>query len=158
MRIRFGFTKYYPIQSPQGRLISGIFLALGILVLLAGVFLSWRYSRIEDELVSVQAVIERIDVTHRGDDTDHDVYVSYSYRGENYDNIRLNQYASSMDVGERITLQIHPDNPAEPVSNNGWILFFIGGIFTLLGGCLSVASRWDRLKDRFSRKEEYDLY
>ena len=64
----------------------------------------------------------------------------------------------SMDVGERITLQIHPDNPTEPVSNNAWIAFLIGGIFTLLGGGLSIASRWDRLKERFSRKEEYDLY
>ena len=32
------------------------------------------------------------------------------------------------------------------------------GTWTLIGGGLSIASHWDRLKDRFSRKEEYDLY
>lgn len=158
MRIRFGFTKYYPIQSPQGRLISGIFLALGILVLLFGVFLSYQYSQIEGELIPVQAVIERIDITRHDDDTDHDVYVSYAYRGQEYENIRLSWYSGNMYEGQHLTLNIHPDNPAEPVGDNVWMVFFIGGIFTLLGGCLSVASRWDRLKERFSRKEEYDLY
>lgn len=34
MRIRFGFYKSYPIQSPQGRLIAGIFLVIGLLTLL----------------------------------------------------------------------------------------------------------------------------
>lgn len=158
MRIRFGFYKSYPIQSPQGRLIAGIFLVIGLLTLLIGGYLSDQYSQIRDELVHVQAIIERIDVTRHGDDTDHDVYVSYSYRGENYDNIHLNRYSSDMDAGERITLKIHPDNPSVPVDNNSWILFLVGGIFTLLGGGLSVASRWDRLKEKFSQKEEYDRY
>ena len=55
-------------------------------------------------------------------------------------------------------MRIHPDNPSVPVDNNSWILFLVGGIFTLLGGGLSVASRWDRLKEKFSQKEEYDRY
>lgn len=158
MKLRFGYTKTYPIQSPQGRLISGIFLVIGLLILLFGAYTAHRYTQIEDELVSVHAVIERIDVTRRNDDTDHDVYVSYSYRNRDYEDIRLNWYSSGMNEGDRLTLQIHPDNPAEPVSNNGWILFFIGGIFTLIGGGLSIASRWDRLKEKFSKKEEYDRY
>lgn len=55
-------------------------------------------------------------------------------------------------------MRIHPDSPSVPVDNNSWILFFIGGIFTLIGGSLSIASRWDRLKEKFSQKEEYDRY
>ncbi len=155
MKIRFSFTKSYPIQSPYGRVLSAIFLVVGLLTLLFGAYLSWQYSQIEDELVSVDAVIERIDVTRRGDDTDYDVYVSYTYRGTNYDNIMLNWYSGDMDEGEAITLNIHPDNPSKPVTNGGWVAFLIGGVFTLLGGSLSIASRWDNLKDRFSRKEEY---
>jgi hypothetical protein len=31
-------------------------------------------------------------------------------------------------------MRIHPDNPSVPVDNSSWILFLVGGIFTLIGG------------------------
>ena len=76
------------------------------------------------------------------------MYIAYSYRGERYDNVRLNRYSSSMDEGDRLPITIHPDHPGKPVSNNGPLVLFIGCVFTLVGGGLSAAAWWDRLKPR----------
>lgn len=146
MKIRFGYRRTYPIQSPMGRIISGVFFAAGVLVLLFSVYLFHQYSQIEDELVPVQAVIERIEVRRRNDDTDHDVYVSYTYQGQTYDNVRLNRYSSSMDEGDILTLNIHPDDPDRVVTNGGPIALLIGAVFTLVGGGLSLAA-WRKPKE-----------
>lgn len=150
MKIRFGYTKYYPIQSPMGRMISGVFLVLGLLVCLYSVFLFWKHGQVKDQLVQVDAVIERIDIRGAGEDREHAVYVSYSYGGRTYDSIRLSWYSSDMEEGDRLVLTIHPDAPGEPVKNDGPTVLLIGGFFTLFGVVFSAASRWDDLKERFS--------
>lgn len=148
------FGTYSPIQSPMGRLISGIFLWIGLLVVLFGVYCAWSYSEIEDELVPVEAIIERIDIRGRGDNRDYDVYVSYSYQGTRYDQVRLSWYNSGMEEGQRLALKIHPNDPSELVDNDGILVLVFGGVFTLVGGTFSIAARWDDLKNRFARKEE----
>ena len=148
LRMEKTYVKTYPLQSPLGRIISAVFLIAGLVCCILSITQFKKYDEIKDELVQVEAVIERIEVDRRGDDTDHDVYIAYSYRGERYDNVRLNRYSSSMDEGDRLPITIHPDHPGKPVSNNGPLVLFIGCVFTLVGGGLSVAAWWDRLKPR----------
>lgn len=154
MKFKMRFGTHYPIQSPMGRLISGIFLAAGLLVCIFGAYRLWSYHQIESTLVPVDAVIARIEVRGRGEDRKHRVYVSYTHRGEQYDSIRLNHYNSDMDIGDHIPLKIHPDDPSKPVYNDGLFLLLFGGLYTLIGGGLSAAAWRDKLKERFSRKEE----
>lgn len=135
--MRIHVEKTFPLQSKMGRLFSVFFLVVGLLTLLFSVYCFWSYNQVKDELVPVTAVIERIDVYRRNDDLEHEVYVSYTYDGTEYDNIHLNYYSSGMDEGDRLSLEIHPDDPAEPVNNNGLLVLIIGTVFTLTGGTLT---------------------
>ena len=152
MRIGFTYSKRYPIQSRQGRIISTIMLIAGLLFCIFGLYKSSQYARQEDRLVSVTARIERIEVTGRGDRTRHDVYVSYTHEGKEYRDIHLNWYTSSMKEGKTLTLKVDPSDPAVPIGNHGPIILLAGGIQTLIAAILWVASRWDRLRGRFGRK------
>ena len=148
MKIKIGYSKTYPIQSPMGRAVAGIFLVIGLLICLLGGYRLWSYHQIEDRLVSVDAVIEDIDVRGRGDDRKHIVYVSYTFEGTRYEDIRLSWYSSSMDEGEILSLKLDPSNPTKPVSKDGWLFLLIGGVFTAVGGVLSVAARGSRKREQ----------
>ena len=79
MKVRMNktYVKTYPLQSPLGRIISAVFLIAGLVCCILSITQFKKYDEIKDELVQVEAGIERIEVDRRGDDTDHDVYIAY---------------------------------------------------------------------------------
>ena len=154
MKIRVRYRSWAPIQSPFGRMISGFVLVFGLLICLYGAFRCWAYSQVEDELVSVDAVIDRIDIQGRGDNREHRVYVSYTYQGTAYEDIPLSWYSSDMYEGAHIPLNIHPNAPSEPVDNDGLVALLCGGFLSLIAGIFSIISWWNDLKSKFSNKEE----
>ena len=139
---------------PTEQMVACLFLTIGLLVCLLGVYNIRSYNQIEDELVTVPAVIERIRREGLGNDKKRRAYVSYSYQGVEYDEIRLSWYHSGMDVGDRIDLKIHPDDPSKPVSKGGGIPLFIGSVFTLLGVFFLHILRTNKQDNEFSYGED----
>jgi hypothetical protein len=110
---------------------------ISLLPILLGTFETARFQRIKPELIQVEAVIQRIDVTKKGDDTHHQVYVSYEYRGEVYEQVPLNWWSSTMEEAETVTFYVHPDAPTDPLDDSyGHILLASGALVALISGIL----------------------
>ncbi len=73
--------------------------------------------------VPVTAVIQTIERYRDYDRIDnkteirHNVYVSYTYEGESYDDVPLGYYHSSMREGDVIDIKIDPDQPTRLISS-----------------------------------------
>lgn len=76
----------------------------------------------------IRAMITEI---HRRDSDSHDVYVTYEYDGQVYENIRINEYSSTMREGKWIDLKIDPSDPTNVSSTK--VMLIIGGIFAAIG-------------------------
>lgn len=84
------------------------------------------------DVVEIDAIISCIENDRDSSgDTSHDVYVNYEYDGEEYTNVPLNYYSSSMYEGKNITIKINPDNPSEP--SNTMLVVLFGGVFGGIG-------------------------
>ena len=70
--------------------------------------------------------------------TEHDVYVTYTVDGVEYEHIEINSYSSSWSEGGTITLHYNPENPKDvrdkETSEMAFpMLIVVGCIFTLVG-------------------------
>lgn len=105
-------------------LFSLIFLIIGGIMLYKGI-------STKDKGVTVTATISRIDVetTYRSGEreTDHDVYIDYTYNGEKFTNISYPLYTSGMHQGKLIDVKLNPANPTEFYTSTSDIL--IGAFF-----------------------------
>ncbi len=128
------------MKKNPGVFILILFFIIGIGLLIGSVFLMKDYQEFKETAVEVQATIEEIHVSRDSDgDTDYDVFVSYQYGGESFDNVPINFYSSSMYEGKEITLLCDPAAPgrvkeSSAVSTPGLILVFMGVIFMLISG------------------------
>lgn len=121
--------------------VFGIFALVGTIFVIAGIF--WMISgiRFRENAAEVMAVISEIDTYRDSDgDTNHKVYVNYSYDGNTYNDIPLGEYSSGMYEGKEIELLVDPVNPSRISTQLGSIIgssVFIGmgGIFALVGIC-----------------------
>lgn len=120
-------------------LFFSIFGITGLALLIAGGFCLGSGIRYSQTAEPVSAVITTINTHYdTGNDIDHDVYVTYTYDGQTYEDVRLNFWSSDMNEGDNITLYCKPDTPAKPhsVSPNyliGTLLLFMGFCFFLIG-------------------------
>lgn len=127
------------------KIIFGLFAAIGIVFIIAGIFWLISGSRFKKNAVEVSAVIQEIKRDRDSDgDVNHSVYVSYYYNGTKYENVRLSEYSSSMYEGKEIKIMVDPGNPRKTMMNFGLYfgsVMFIGmgtifacaGIFPLIG-------------------------
>lgn len=115
-----------------------LFLIIGLIFV--GVAGKFFYDNLtyDDRYDAVTAVISEIYTTRDSDgDTDHSVYVSYTYDGDAYTNVRLGSYSSDMHEGGRYTVYIDPKRPGDPkVKSPAFVCFMIflfGGILAVVG-------------------------
>lgn len=99
----------------------------------------------------IDAIIESIDYNVDSDgDKDYEVYVKYTYDGEDIENYRLNTYSSSWNEGDIISLYINPETKA--VSDVKTEMF-LGIFFTIL----SVVCEIGFLVGFYKGKEETEI-
>lgn len=114
------------------KVIFGLFAAIGIIFVIAGIFWAVWGSRFIQSAVEVSAVISEIESYRESDgDTSHRVYVNYSYGGQRYEGVRLSEYSSGMYKGKEIQIMLNPDNPTQLMTNFG--LYFGSIMFIGMG-------------------------
>ena len=128
--------KRYPINSTQGKAISVGLLLVGLLICLLGFPGTREYHRIKDELVEVPTTITSA-LIRRGH---HDVFVTYTYDGKVYEDVKLNATSSDMREGMQITVPIHPDEPGQPVYNTMGGIFGFGLFYTAFSTLATIAA------------------
>lgn len=110
----------------KGRLVNLIFIifaVIGGIFMAVGIFQAFASNRFKQKAVEVRAVISSIESYRDSDgDMSHRVYVSYSYGGNRYEDVRLGEYSSSMRKGGEIKLMIDPDDPEKARTGFGMIL------------------------------------
>lgn len=121
-----------------------VFALAGAIMLIGGFIFLYSSLRFQSVAVEITGTVTEIS-SHRDSDGDihHSVRVSYSYEGQNYDNVHLGFYSSSMYEGKDIPLLVDPDNPGHIASRSGnaWgygILLGMGFAFLLVGTVPSV--------------------
>jgi len=122
--------------------IGLIFVLFGLGFPIIGYNLMVSASRFGSEAVSVEGVIANIEVERyrSGSETRtrHVVSVDYVINGTKYENT-VNEYRSSMRIGDEITLYYHPDTPwtvktgLKADTFAGAFFIGIGGIFFIAG-------------------------
>lgn len=125
-------------------MLSGIFLFLGIIVFVSGILWMTDTLQFRSRAVEVSGQIERIETTWDSDgESSHDVYVTYTYNGDTYHNVRINTYSSSMYEGKTISLFCDQNNSGRVKVKSTLYLgaifcLVIGAIFSVTGGALSA--------------------
>lgn len=119
-----------------------IFLIFGLIGvgLIIGGFIYMR-SSLQFQSIAVEVSGTITNITTRVDsdgDTHHTVLVSYSYGGQDFDNVHLSFYSSSMYEGKEISLLVDPGNPGHMTSSSGdafgyMMMLGMGLIFSLVG-------------------------
>lgn len=121
------------------KLTVGLFAVIGFIFIIAGIFWAVSGRRFVQSAVEVSAVISEIESYRDSDgDTEHRVYVSFSYGGQRYEDVRLNEYSSGMYEGKEIKVMLDPDNPRKLMTNLGLyigptVFIGMGAIFACAG-------------------------
>lgn len=143
-----------PMKNYISNIIFGVFLLVGIGMIVGSIFLFKDFSEFKETAEEVSARILKIESYYDSDDDlHHRVYVTYTYEGVVYDGITLNFYSSDMFQGKEITLLCNPDFPtdvrgASALDPIGMILLFMGIIFALVGGIPQVFSIKKHLQNK----------
>lgn len=120
-------------------LVFLIFALAGAGMLIGGfVFLgnSLKFRKIAVEVTgTITEITSRMD---SDGDVHHAIRVSYSYNGQDFDNVPLGYYSSGMYEGKDILLLVDPGNPAHMASKSGdtltyVILLAMGAVFAAVG-------------------------
>lgn len=121
------------IKSKAGLyFFGGVFIFVGIVVAVLMLFIAKSEANKMKEWEATEAFIQDITKnTYRRNGkrrTDYDVYIAYAYGGREYEG-ELNYYSSSMDIGDKITIYVNPENPNEQTGGNAFTFILIGVIF-----------------------------
>lgn len=121
------------------KVFCSIFAVIGIILLLSDVLIYVSGKKFVSTADEITGVISNIE-TYRDSDNDrhHRVYVTYTYRGKEYSNVRVSLYSSNMYEGKEIILYCNPEKPGNIVIKGTEILALIiltnlGIIFTCIG-------------------------
>lgn len=111
-----------------------IFAVIGIGLLISAVLVFANGMRFRQSAVKVTGEIVDIMIGYNGysgrhRDIEHEVFVTYTFEGETYERVLLQEYNSNMYVGKSITLFCDPKNPRKIRTETGFYLAVI-----LLGG------------------------
>lgn len=124
-----------------------VFLVVGCLLFGGGFYCGINLLVTLSKLVPVTATITEINTYSDS----HDVFVTFSYDGETYENVELNFWDTSFEEGGEIEIFVNPDNPSEIFSSTPYIiltvvLFVFGGAFAGIGGYF--VDKWIRKKKK----------
>lgn len=117
-------------------ILGVIFTIVGAIVIAVGVVSNISSKEFMENAVSANAIIEEIEVDEHGDETDHYVFVTYEYDGNEYNRVQLNYYSSDMYEGQEIEIYFNPDDPRDVRTSEGELFF---AIFPIAFGCLFIA-------------------
>lgn len=102
----------------QKSVILCIFLLAGLGLLVSGIFdvISGtsainKSKAVDENYAEVTATISDIQIKSNGDDRDYAVYVTYTYEGQLYEDIKLNYYSSRMHKGDDIEILCKKEQP-----------------------------------------------
>ena len=121
------------------KLTVGLFAVIGFIFIIVGIIWLVSGRKFVQSAVKVSAVISEIESYRDSDENvNYRVYVNYSYGGQRYEDIRLNEYSSSMYEGKEIQVMLDPDNPKKLMTNLGLyigpaVFIGMGAIFTSAG-------------------------
>lgn len=108
--------------------IVGLCIYLAFFIFLPAVSQNYlEYVRLGNESVEVTAEITKIDEDQDSDgDSDYDIFVTYTYEGEKYSNVYYDRVGAEPEYGEKIMVQIDPQNPSnvrETTSSVNWKIY-----------------------------------
>lgn len=117
-----------------------IFAVIGIAVILCAVWVFVRGMQFRKTAVSVTAKIEDINTSYDNDgDAHHQVFVTYTFEGQTYEKVSLNEYSSNMYVGKSIDLLCDPKNPGRVETNsNFYIVVIVLSIMGIVSFCVGA--------------------
>lgn len=95
----------------------------------------------EDGYVTVQATISDISVSDFGDweRATYTAYVTYTYQGEKYENVKLNLYSSDMYIGKTLDILCDPERPDNvKVGNESQFYIHFMAVFAGLKLCMAT--------------------
>ena len=118
-------------------IVSTIFLIIGVKQLYNGIITKGKGDDITLTISHIEKSISTTGSgTHKRTKVDHTVYVNYTYKNQEYTNVRYNIYTSNMKEGGTIQAKINPDNPREFYYSSSNII--IGTIITIISVIVMV--------------------
>lgn len=109
------------------------FVALATGLLITGIFQNSERRQLEAEGVRVTATITDIIKYDRVDDTDYDVFFTYTYDGSEYTYCYYN-YPGSKKIGVQEEAYIYPDRPSELFIPTGNIWIVVSVVMYIMTG------------------------
>lgn len=120
-------------------ILFGVFALVGTILLVVCFFVTKSSIAFEKKAINITGTIVDIE-SYRDSDGDrhYTAYVDYEYEGQEYLDVRLSYYSSSMDVGDVISLKIDPEKPGRVKAKNESLfacimLGVLGIAFSLFG-------------------------
>lgn len=128
-----------------------VFLAVGILFICTG-YSDYQDYKIADEITAIVTKC-KYDVDTNGDTPNHhyDIYISYSFKGNEYSDIYWMSQGKSIKTGQTVSIKVSPNNPEKPFSDHPLSLAIWGVPFALVGIILS----FKMMPASFSGKEDF---
>ena len=124
-------------------IFGGLFAIIGAVLLISAVMVFVSDRKFMAEAEEISGVVDTIETYRNSDnETNHRVFVNYTYNGQQYNRVRVNFYSSSMYEGKEITLYCDPQHPERVVVQGaglfGFIVLFFMGILFLCMGILPI--------------------
>ena len=140
-------------------LLFGIFGIIGVIFIIVAIISGISGSNKMSGYDRVDGIIS--DIEHHGDS--NYVYVDYRYNGQDYSNISLNTYVSSMREGDDIELYIDDSDPFNPYYPTGTTIIVIvfgvmGIVFALIGIIPMILRAVNGKKDRALIEAGYSVW
>lgn len=140
------------------KLLGVIFGVIGLTLMAAGAAVFIRTNSFVREAAEVKGKVSRIDSSIDFDgETNYTAFVTYKYEGQEYKNIRLKEYTSSLYEGKTIELYLDKDDLGSPrIKSMVYLLAIIftgiGVIFLIIGAALLIVGV--RIKGRNRKLKE----
>lgn len=117
-----------------------IFAVMGIVIIGLAVWVLVSGIRFRKTSVSITGKVEDIVTYYDNDDEAHDeIFVTYTFEGQTYERIKLNEHGGNMYVGKTIELLCDPQNPGRvEMKSTFWISVITLGIMGIV--CFSIGA------------------
>ncbi len=146
--MRKGMQSVTKIKShiPYAVYLAVTFLIIGMIFSAVGGGFAISNQRFLSVSEEASATISEIREYGSGDDTEYDVFVTFTTRDGRLVKTELREYASTMEVGSVITVYYDPADPTDArylvtAQILSWVFLVLGGLF-LLGAAVPLVLFW----------------